>query len=72
MPQSSWLIALWGLLIGLFVIAITAAAIQPDAHVPQARPFNVYETPSACVYVVGAVQPAIAVMPKYYQRDGGC
>ena len=72
MSRATWgMVLAWGLLISVFIAAITATAMQPDPRVPQALPFNVYETPSACVYVVGAAQPAIAVIPRYYQR-GSC
>ena len=72
MLRYPWRIGLaLGLLIFTIVIALAATVISQDNRVPQAQPFTVYETPSACIYVVGAAPPAIAVLPSPHQR-GRC
>ena len=50
MSISTWgLVSAWGLLIFLFVAAIVAA--QQNERMPQARPFNVYQSGNYCVYI---------------------
>ena len=55
------------LVFGLFMWAVWAPKTEA-----QEKPFTVYETPSACVYITGGHgNVAIAAIPKYHQ-GGGC
>lgn len=66
-------VAIWFVGMVVFIAgAVLYGGTQGITHDSAPRPFNVYETESACVYVVGAAQPAIAVMPKQRNGTRGC
>lgn len=61
-----------GLLVGFLILLGGISEYIADAQ-PVSKPFNVYQTDAACVYVAGYGSTAsIAVMPRYYARPGPC
>lgn len=63
----------WSIVIPIIVGAIIGFSIPLPTLAQAQQPFNVYETKGACIYVVGSVNPAIAVIPKStVDARGGC
>ena len=59
--MKSWqILGLWLLVTALIWTFVPSTEAQQPI-----RPFNVYQTEGACVYVIGTTEPAIAVLSKY-------
>jgi len=58
--MKSWIAMFVGVLLGW----ASASLVVMRPVEAQSKPFNVYTTPTACVFVAGDVNPAIAVIPR--------
>lgn len=64
-------IGLGGILGGflIFIALLLGTAPNTSAQPVQPRPFTIYQTDVACVYVAGSVNPSIAVIAKPVNED---
>lgn len=65
------LFILWSLIAIVCSLLLAGIALTKGPRTVEAapaKPFNVYETPAACIYVVGYNPPAIAAVPRGLYR----